>query len=239
MNLRRRMLWVAGSLVAVVGIALWSLRGTDLALEREHPVIGRLVLPATRASAAGEEIAGAAALLDELRRIPETRDTLTRAYAAAKGETLDFGLGPEDPAPEVAPKTDRRVTLPSVASALLRARDNTLLVLHTRSPAAFAAAGRRRGWLGPLSADIFASARSISLAVSEDTGWFRITVALEFADGASAEAALGRMTAANGDYGQLGFVAQPGYERIARQTQLVVIRLDTPVAVAGRHLRRR
>lgn len=239
MHLRRRILWVAASLLAVLGIALWSLRGTDLALEREHAIIGRLILPASRASTGGEEIATAAGLLDELKRIPQTREALGKAFASTKGDTLDFGFGPNDTAPEIGPQTEHRVTLPSVASALLRARDNTLLIVHTADTAAFATAGRRRGWLGSLSAEVFASARTISLAVSEDGGWFRITIALEFPDGASAEAALARLTAATGDFGRLGFVAQPGYERIARQTKLVVIRLDTTVAVAASHLRRR
>jgi hypothetical protein len=239
MNLRRRILWVAASLMAVIGAALWALRGTDLSLEREHPVIGRLVLPAARASSAGTEIAAAVAMLDEPGRVSATRESLSQAFASATGETLDFGLGPSDPSPEIAPRTDRVVELPSAASALLRARDNTLLIVHTRTPGAFATAGRRRGWLGPLAAEVFTSARTLSLAVSEDTGWFRITLALEFPDGATAEAALGRLTSASGDYGKLGFVAQPGYERIARQTRLVVIRLDAPVAVVASHLRRR
>lgn len=233
------MLWVAASLLIVMVAAFWALRGIELSLEREHPVIGRLMLSAARASSAGTEIATAVAILDEPSRVSATRERLYHAFAAANGEALDFGLGPSDPSPEIDPRTERTVSLPSAASALFRARDNTLLIVHTRNPATFASSGRRRSWLGPLAADVFASAQSLSLAVSEDAGWFRITLALEFADGAAAEKALGRLTSASGDYGKLGFVAQPGYERIARQTRLVVIRLDAPVPVVASHLRRR
>lgn len=241
MNLRRRMLWLALALLAGIGALLWSWRGTSLRLGREHAVVGRLLVGATRGSAASAEIAGAAGLLDDPARQASTRAGLAAALAKATGETLDFGFGLGEPSVEVGPETDRRLPLAAHAAALLRAQDNPLLLVHTTQPAQLAKVAARRGWIGPLAAEVFASARSISVAVSEDAegGRLRVTLALEFAEGAAAEKALARLTAANGDYGQLGFVAQPGYERIVRRTHLVVIRLDAPTALAAGHLRGR
>lgn len=240
---RRRIVLLGVVTALAAGLALWASRDVELALSRGHPVIGRLLIPAARASAVGTEIAGAASLLDLPDRAGRTRSDLQSAFtrsANGKGETLDFGLGVDDE-PEFAPRTQARVPLPATASALLRAQDNPLLILHTGEPARLAKVGARRGWLGPLAADVFASAQAISLAVSEDTegGWMHVTLALEFADGESAEVALRRLTAAEGDFGQLGFVAQPGYERVVRRTRLVVIRLDARVDSVARQLRTR
>lgn len=241
MNQRGRLLAVAAVLVAIVAATLWSRRGLTLALARDHVVVGRLLVPAARGSAAPAELAGAAAILDEPGRQAETRAALRRALAETRGESVDFGFGPGDAAPEIDGAAPGAVDLPSTATALLRAQRNPLFVLHSRQPAALARMAARRGWIGPLAAEVFASARSISVAADEDreAGWLHVTLALEFADGDGAGRALDRLTAANGDYGQLGFIAQPGYERVVRQTCLVVIRLDARTEQAAQALRGR
>lgn len=239
MTIRRRPLLIGLAVTALAtGFLLWTRRPEELSLSRDHAVIGRLVAPAARASAVGIEIAGAASLLDQPDRAGRMRSDLRAAFAEA-GDTMDFGFGVEDGSPEVAPRTQSRVPLPDTATALLRAQETPLLIIHTREPERLAKVGARRGWLGPLAAEVFASAQSISVAVSEDAerGWLRITLALEFAKGEQAEAALRRLTAAEGDFGQLGFVAQPGYERVVRRTRLVVIRLDARIDAAARQLR--
>jgi len=235
------MLTVAAILAAVVGAILWSRRGLALALNRDHAIVGRVLVPAARGAAAPVEIAGAVAILDEPGRQSETRSAINRAVSGARGESVDFGFGPGDTAPEVNETTQGATDLPAVATSLLRAQKNPLFILHTRDPGSLARIAARRGWLGPLAAEVFTSARTISVAGDEDKegGWFHLTIALEFGDGASAERALARLTSANGDYGQLGFVAQPGYERVVRQTRLVVIRLDARTEKVARAMRGR
>lgn len=238
MNLRRRVFWLAGSLVLTASIVFWFKRGTSLSLERNHGTMGRVFVTATRQSPAGLKIAGAPALIDEISRVGSTRDRLVTAYKSTQSPTIDFGFGPGEEGVEVAPATQSRIGLPAIADTLLKAQDNPLLILHIREPARLAQVAARRSWVGPLAGDVFASARSISVAVDEDTvsARLRVTFALEFPDGDAAEAALKRLTSAQGDYSQLGFIAQPGYERVVRRTQLVVIRIDVQSNEAAEHL---
>jgi len=235
------MLAIVAVLAIIVGAALWSRRGLTLALAREHAVVGRVLAASLRESAAPLELAGAVSILDEPGRQPATRAALQEAVAKGRDEPVDFGFGEGDAASEIRAGGEGSVELPAVATALLRAQKNPLLIVHTRQTERLARIASRRGWLGPLAAEVFASARSISAALDEDreAGWLRITLALEFTSGEAAEQALARLSSANGDYGQLGFVAQPGYERIVRQTRLVVIRLDTRTETAARQLRGR
>lgn len=241
MNLRRRMLVVAAILATVAGAVLWSRRGLTLALSRDHPVLGRVLVPAARSSAAPIELSGAVTMLDEPGRQAETRALLNRAVAESRKAYVDFGFGTGDPMPEIGLQVEGSTELPPIATSLLQAQKNPIFILHTRQPAALARIAARRGWLGPLAADIFSAARSISVVADEDKegGWLRFTLALEFEDGAGAERALAQLTSADGDYGKLGFVAQPGYERVVRQTRLVVIRLDARTDQAARALRAR
>lgn len=238
---RRRILLLSIALATGLALVLWHRRGILLNLERDHAVVGRLLVPAARLSSAGAEVVAAAALLDEPRRSAETRAKLREAFVAAKGETMDFGFGPGDAAAEIAPAADGRISLGETASALLRTQDNPLLILRSAQPTSLAKVGARRGWIGPLAAEILGTAKAIGVAVAEnpEDGWMHITLALEFEDGTSAESALKRLTAANGDFGQLGFIAEPGYERIVRRTHLVVIRLDARADTVARHLTNR
>lgn len=240
MRRRTRVIIVAGLLLSAAGAYLWSHRPVMLALERENPVLGRLFVANLRQSSIRPEISGSPALLETRGAESSPRAALLRAVEAATGETVDFGFGGIDGA-EVGSGEPRTIELPPVAAALLRAQDNPLLILHTRQPGELARVAARRGWLGPLAAEVFASAQGISVALDEDTavGWLRVTLALEFVDGEAAEQGLRRLSSANGDYGQLGFVAQPGYERIVRRTRLVVIRLDARSESAARQLPRR
>lgn len=242
MSSRARLLGLAtlGAMLAA-GAWLWSHRTLRLSLRQDHPVVGRLLTPAVRRSVASAEIAGAPALLAKASGETSPRARLLLALGEPANEPVDFGLGADGTETEIARRQEGCVDLPAVATALLRAEDNPLLVLHTREPAELARVASRRGWIGPLASEVLGSAQAINLVVGADANddWLRITLALEYADGSSAEAALRRLTQANGDPGQLGFIAQPGYERIVRRTSMVVIRLDARAESAARHMPRR
>lgn len=239
---RRRLKLLAALLAVALGMA-WVIRGETavLALSQPHPVVARLFPERIARSATGPGIAAACGWMDEPARSASTRATLGRLAAGPAGAT-DVGFGPGDPAPELpGSAAEGGIRLPAHASALLSTAREPLLLLHAFEPVAFAEAARRRGWLGPLAAEIAASARSVSALVAESASppTLQVTLAMEFADGEAAEAALRRLTAAQGDLGQLGFAAQPGYERIVRRTRLVVIRLDVDAALARSKLRPR
>lgn len=238
MNFRRRTFWLVTSLVLTASAIFWFTRGTSLSLERNHGTIGRIFIPTARQSSAGLKIAGAPALIDEINRVGSTRDRLVTAFQSTQNPTIDFGFSPGDESVEVAPATQSRIGLPAIADALLKAQDNPLLIVYTSEPIRFAQVAARRSWIGPLAGNVFASARSISIAVDEDAeaGRLHVTFALEFLDSDAAEAALKRLTSAQGDYAQLGFIARPGYERVVRRTQLVVIRIDVQSSEAAEHL---
>ncbi len=238
MNFRRRTFWLVASLALTAAMIFWFRRGTDLSLERNHSTVGRVFIPAAQKSAAGLKITGAPALIDEISRVSSTRDRLVAAFKSTQSPTIDFGFGPGDESVEVAPATESRIGLPAIADTLLKAQDNPLLIVHIREPARLAQVAARRSWIGPLAGDVFASAQSISIAVDEDTeaGRLHVTFALEFPDSDAAEAALKRLTSAQGDYAQLGFIARPGYERVVRRTRLVVIRIDVQSNEAAEYL---
>ena len=239
----RRRLALSLAVSALLGLAAWSLwkRPLPLALERGHPVMARAFPSAIAASHAGPGILAAAGWLDEPSRRLATRARLGE-LAASGAERLDLGFGPSDGAPEL-PGTAGigEVILPPEAAALARTTDGLLLLLHAPRPGDFALPARQRGWIGPRVEEVAATASSITVAVAE-TGTpptLRVTLALAYPDGAAAEKALRRLTEAQGDIGQLGFVAQPGYERIVRRTRLVVIRLDVDSGLARSKLRPR
>lgn len=241
--LRRRLILL--SALALIGLGLaWSLwqDSVTLALARPHPVAIRAFPDRIAASVTGPGLLAACGWMDEPERAAATRAALAKLAQAATAGPLDLGLGPGDPSPELpGDAAPGSVILPLHASALLGTADQPLLMVHAFQPAVFAETARRRGWLGPLAAEIARSARSASILVTESASppVLRATLALEFADGAEAERALRRLTDAQGDFGQLGFAAQPGYERIVRRTKLVVIRLDVDAALARSKLRPR
>lgn len=241
--LRRRLILL--SALALLGLGLsWSLwqQEVTLALARPHPVALRAFPDRIAASATGPGLLAACGWMDEPGRAASTRATLAKLAQAATPGPLDLGLGPGDTQPELPGAAQPgQVSLPLHASALLGTADAPLLLVHAFQPAVFADASRRRGWLGPLAAEIAGSARSASVLVTESAApaVLRVTLAMEFADGAEAERALHRLTDAQGDFGQLGFAAQPGYERIVRRTKLVVVRLEVDASLARSKLRPR
>lgn len=241
--LRRRLTLLAALTALGLGLAwfLWQ-EATLLALDRTHPVVVRAFPDRIATSATGPGLLAACGWMDDPARAVATRGALGRLAAPGR-ESVDVGFGPGDPAPELtgAGTATGTLALPAHASALLSTAREPLLLLHAFEPAAFSDAARRRGWLGPLAAEIAASARSVSALVTESTAppTLHVTLAMEFADGASAEAALRRLTDAQGDFGQLGFAAQPGYERIVRRTKLVVVRLEVDASLARSKLRPR
>lgn len=240
--LRRRLTLLAALLAIALGLA-WALRRETavLALERDHPVVARIFPQRIARSATGAGLASACGWMDEPGRAAATRASLGR-LAEGGEEATDVGFGPGDPAPELPGHArEGGIRLPVHASALLGTAEQPLLLLHAFQPSVFAETSRRRGWLGPLASEIAASARSVSALVTETAAppTLRVTLVLEFADGEAAEAALRRLTEAQGDFGQLGFAAQPGYERIVRRTKLVVIRLEVDATLARSKLRAR
>ena len=240
---RRRIVFLAALLATALGVG-WTLRQTTATLElaRPHPVVVRAFPGRIAASASGPGLLAACGWMDEPARWTATRATLLGLAATPGDEPIDLGFGPGDASPEL-PGSSRpgEVELPLHASALLGTADRPFLLVHAFDPAAFAETARRRGWLGPLAAEIAGSARSVSALAAETSAppVLRITLAMEFADGEAAEAALRRLTDAQGDFGQLGFAAQPGYERIVRRTKLVVVRLDVDASLARSKLRPR
>ncbi len=241
MNRRRLALSLAVS--GLLGLGAWSLwqRPLPLDLARPHPVMARAYPAAIAGSRTGAGLLTALAALEAPERRATTRERL--ADLAESGQArLDLGLGPADSAPELpGAGGDGSVTLPPEAAALAATTDGLLLLLHVPKPGDFALPARQRGWIGPRVEEIAAKAESVTVAVAE-TGTpatLRVTLALAYPDGAAAEAALRRLTEAQGDFAQLGFVAQPGYERIVRRTRLVVIRLDVDAGLARSKLRPR
>jgi len=241
--LRRRLILLAALLATALGVGwtLWQ-SAAILGLARPHPVVVRAFPERLAASAAGPGVLAACGWMDESDRAAETRATLARLAEGGAPGPVDLGFGPGDSAPELPGSAQPgAVELPLHASALLGAADQPLLLLHAFRPAAFAETARRRGWLGPLAAEIAASAVSVSALVTEGASppVLQVTLAMEFADGAEAERALRRLTDARGDFGQLGFAAQPSYERVVRRTKLVVVRLDVDARLARSKLRAR
>lgn len=241
MKPRRLALSLAVSgLLALGAWKLWD-RALPTTLERGHPVMARAYPAAIAESRTGPGLLVALGWLDDPGRRDATRERLA-AIAASGAERVDLGLGPADAAPELpGGGGDGSVVLPPEAAALAATTDGLLLLLHVPKPGDFALPARQRGWVGPLVEEVAAAADSVTVAVAE-TGTpplLRVTLALAYPDGAAAEAALRRLTDAQGDFGQLGFAAQPGYERIVRRTRLVVIRLDVDAGLARSKLRPR
>lgn len=241
---RRRFVLLA-LLGAAFAAAVWQFLGgpLPLALKRTHPVMARAYPQAIAASETGPGLLVALGWLDATERRESTRAALAElATTAASEETVDLGLGPGDAEPELPGRSeDGPATMPREAAALAATTDGLLLLVHVPRPGDFALPARQRGWLGPRLLEVAASAESLTVAVAE-TGppaTVRVTLALAFADGAAAEAALRRLTEVQGDVGQLGLAAQPGYERIVRRTRLVVIRLEVGAALARAKLRAR
>lgn len=241
--LRRRL--ILFSALTALGLALgWSLwqREVTLALERTHPVVIRAFPARIETSVSGRGVLAACGWLDEPTRASTTRALLATLSSKGGEGPLDLGFGLGDTSPELPGESAAgKVTLPLTAATLLSTASNPLLLLHASSVGDFAETARRRGWLGPLVAEVAGSARSLSVLATESAApaTLQVTLALEFNDGESAERALKRLTDAQGDFGQLGFAAQPGYERIVRRTKLVVIRLDVDAALARSKLRTR
>lgn len=241
--LRRRLILLSALLAVAAGLALafWQSNAV-LSLARAHPVVIRAYPARLAASASGPGLLSACGWMDESARSAETRGRLSAIAEEGREGPVDLGLGPGDPSPELPGAAEAgTVELPAHASALLATADQPLLLAHASDPRAFAEAARRRGWLGPLVAEVAAGARSVSVLATETAAppTLRITVAMEFSDGAEAESALRRLTDAQGDLTRLGLVAQPGYERIVRRTRLVVIRLEVEASLARSRLRTR
>lgn len=241
MNRRRLALYLGVS--GLLGLGAWSLwqRPLPLDLQRAHPVMARAYPAAIAQSRSGPGLLTALGWLDDAARRAATRERLAE-LAASGQERLDLGFGPGDAGPELPGTSgEGAVTLPPEAAALAATTDGLLLLLHVPKPSDFALPARQRGWIGPTVEAVAGNAESVSVAVAE-TGTpptLRVTLAFAYPDGAAAEAALRRLTEAQGDFGQLGFVAQPGYERIVRRTRLVVIRLDVDAGLARSKLRPR
>jgi len=240
----RRRLILMSALAAValgLGWTLWG-RSVTLGLRQPHPVVVRAFPDRLARSLTGPGLLAACGWLDDATRATATRASLARLAAPGQDGPVDLGFGPGDASPELpGTASPGSVTLPLQASALLGSADQPLLLLHAFEPRVFAETSRRRGWLGPLAAEVAASANAVTVLATESVSppLLQVTLALEFADGTSAERALKRLTDAQGDFGQLGFAAQPGYERIVRRTRLVVIRLDVDANLARSKLRAR
>lgn len=239
----RRRLALLLAMSALLALGAWGLwqRPLPLALARAHPVMARAHPTVIAESRVGPGVLVAAGWLDEPGRRSATRARLAE-LAESGAERVDLGFGPSDSSPELPGAGEPgEVALPAEAAALAMTTDGLLLLLHAARPGDFALPARQRGWIGPRVEEVAAAASSVTVAVAE-TGTpatLRVTLALAYPDGAAAEAALRRLTEAQGDIGQLGFVAQPGYERIVRRTRLVVIRLDVDSGLARSKLRPR
>ena len=234
----RRRISLLAAFTLLVGGALWIYGGGALLLnlDQAHPVMVRAFPKALAKSETGPGLLVALSTLDEPERRKATRATLADYFSQqVLAETLDLGFGPKDTAPEfTSSSSGQTVALPKEAAALAATTENLLLLLHVTRPGDFALPARQRGWIGPRLEEVALTASHLTVAVAESgvPARLRVTLALAYPDGADAERALRRLTEVQGDVGQLGFAAQPGYERIVRQTRLVVIRLDVEAALA-------
>jgi hypothetical protein len=241
--LRRRLILLSALVAIALGLG-WSLwqQSVTLRLQHPHPVVVRAFPDRIARSVTGPGLLAACGWLDDSNRAAATRSALSKLAAPGEDGPVDLGFGPGDASPEIpGTASPGSVTLPLQASTLLSSANQPLLLLHAFEPRVFAETSRRRGWLGPLAAEVAASANAVTVLATESASppLLQITLALEFADGTSAESALKRLTDAQGDFGQLGFAAQPGYERIVRRTKLVVIRMDVDAALARSKVRTR
>lgn len=243
MTRRRVSLLLAFSLLIVGAFWIYGQQALALKLERIHPVMVRAFPSAIAKSETGPGLLVALSALDAPERRPATRATLADFFKGEPPvETLDLGFGPQDTAPEWATSvTGRTVALPREAAALAATTEHLLLLLHVTRPSDFALPARQRGWIGPRLEEVALTASHLTVTVAESgvPARLRVTLALAYPEGADAERALRRLTEVQGDVGQLGFAAQPGYERIVRQTRLVVIRLDVEAALARTKLPKR
>ena len=242
--MRRRRWIIAFALIVLGGGLGWLLtHSATLGLARPHPLMVRSFPGSIAQSTCGPGLLSALSWLDEPQRREATRRTLlSLAETNPPLAVADLGLGPGDTQPEIPGTSGTAgVALPSAATTLLESTDGLLLLVHAPRPADLTVSARRRGWIGPLLEEVARDAVAATAAVSETQGMpvLRVTLALEYADGETAEKALRRLTDAKGDASQLGLAAQPGYERIVRRTHLVVIRLDIDAGLAREKLRSR
>lgn len=238
--------WLLLGALAMASVLVWRwLTPTDLRLgvdprSRELALIVPAELGGRRAADAVlhalAEFAGPeqrAGLRAKLAR-PTTRAARRVTVGFVPGQAAEFAADTSE-----VPSGGK--VIPGLARVQLGGIPHGYLLVHAAPVQGLLELAGRRRWLGSALVEAGAKAETATIAVGEsDDGAFLVaTVAFAYRTGDEAEAALGLLTAKQGDYGALGFAARPGTDRITRQTKLLVIRFDIETDLVLQALGRR
>lgn len=227
----RAFIWMAGCLTLTGAAWLWL---------RPAPITLNVAGPAGTFGMAMPEAAartGTGALLLEAlaRHAPEKgRSALQADLVAARSGAgrVDFAFTPDRKSTDSWSRGDAvrkpALVLPSEAVLQSKGVDDCFLLIRFEPASGLLETPARRRWMGVALSDAVREARSATVAVGEEGPPTRLvaTIALDFGDGAKAEAALKRLVAEDASSPALGFTATPGAAATSRVSGLVVIRLE-------------
>ena len=239
---RRALIWLTGCAVLAGGAWLW-LRPSPITLGVRGPasVFGYARPLAAEGTAAGKSVLDAV-----VRFAPEKgRAELQAARESARQSDgrADFAFSPDRKttlsAAAGAP-VDGGLVLPSTAVLQTRGVDKCYLLLRFEPASGLLEAPARRRWMGTVLAEALREAKTATVAVGEEGPPARTvaTIALDFGDGAKAEAALRRLVAQDASGSPVAFTASPGAAETSRVSGLVVVRLEADVRLVNAALGR-
>ncbi|MGA0133256.1 MAG: hypothetical protein ACO3ND_02745 [Opitutales bacterium] len=237
---RRAMIWLTGC-GAVAGAAWLWLRPAPSRLSVSGPAEAYGMADP---SAAARTRSGRTVLDALVRFAPAEGQGRLRPLLANGSPRADFAFAPGRKAVTAAvhgqPAPEPALTLPSEAVLQGRGVDDCFLLMRFEPASGLLDAPARRRWMGGALAEAVREARSATVAVGEESPPARTvaTIALEFADGARAEAALRRLTSSPPDGSPVTFTATPGAATSSRLSGLVVIRLEADVRLVNASLGR-
>lgn len=229
-RMRRALLFsVSFSLLAV--LAWWALTPSPrhLHFAQAHELYGFVDGRATAGLDTAEPVL---TLLTQLA--PATQRAIAKQQVKAKltAPEIRVGIGFKAPAWawHDAPATPAEAVvqvIPSLSLQQLAALPNGYLLLRSESPASVAADSRLRRWLGAAMSETLGQAKALTITVGEESTPARaqIGLCLEFADAATAIAALKRI-AEPAPNNVLTFKVSPQAEQIAKAHKLLVIRFE-------------
>lgn len=228
---RRALIWLGGCGV-LTGAAWFWLRPAPITLDLAGPAgVFGLALPGVAARTATGDV-----LLEALvRHAPEKgRQEMQADLEAARKAAgrVDFAFAPGRQSTRSAGPGENAqrpgLVLPSEAVLQSKGVDDCFLLIRFEPASGLLETPARRRWMGAALSDAAREARSATVAVGEEGPPTRLvaTVALDFGDGAKAEAALKRLVAEDASSSAIGFTATPSAAANSRVSGLVVIRLE-------------
>lgn len=227
----RALIWLGGCLTLAGAAWLW-LRPSPITLNVTGPAgtFGMAMPEAAARSGTG------ALLLEALaRHAPEKgRKELQADLEAARSGPgrVDFAFTPDRKSTDSWSRGDAvrnpGLVLPSEAVLQSKGVDDCYLLVRFVPASGLLDTPARRRWMGSALTAAVQEALSATVAVGEEGPPTRLvaTVALDFGDGAKAEAALKRLVAEDASASTIGFTATPGAAATSRASGLVVIRIE-------------